>query len=65
MQMQNEDEMTLSNPEFTRWVCGLKKELYFNQRNAEITVPTTPFSLVLRKEYFHCSQRDSQAVHYI
>jgi hypothetical protein len=28
-------------------------------------LPTTPFSLVLRKEYFDCPQRDSQAVHYI
>jgi hypothetical protein len=28
-------------------------------------LPTTPFSLVLRWEYFDCSQRDSHAVHYI
>jgi hypothetical protein len=28
-------------------------------------LPTTPFSLVLRKEYFDCPQRDSHAVHYI
>jgi hypothetical protein len=26
---------------------------------------TTPFSLVLHKEYFDCPQRDSHAVHYI
>ncbi len=26
---------------------------------------TTPFSLVLRKEYFDCPQRGSHAVHYI
>jgi hypothetical protein len=26
---------------------------------------TTPFSLVLRREYFDCPQRDSYAVHYI
>jgi hypothetical protein len=24
-------------------------------------IPTTPFSLVLRKEYFDCPQRDSHA----
>jgi hypothetical protein len=29
------------------------------------SLPTTPFSLVLRKEYFDCPQRDSHAVHYI
>jgi hypothetical protein len=34
------------------------------QSNTEI-LPTTPFSLVLRKEYFDCPQRDSHAVHYI
>jgi hypothetical protein len=28
-------------------------------------LPTTFFSLVLRKEYFGCPQRDSHAVHYI
>ncbi len=28
-------------------------------------LPTTPFSLMLRKEYFDCPQRDSHAVHYI
>ncbi len=27
-------------------------------------LPTAPFSLVLRKEYFDCPQRDSHAVHY-
>jgi hypothetical protein len=28
-------------------------------------LPTTPFSLVLGKEYFDCPQRASHAVHYI
>jgi hypothetical protein len=28
-------------------------------------LPTIHFSLVLRKEYFDCPQRDSHAVHYI
>jgi len=28
-------------------------------------ISTTPFSLVLRKEYFDCPQRDFHAVHYI
>jgi hypothetical protein len=28
-------------------------------------LPTTPFSLELRKEYVDCPQRDSHAVHYI
>ncbi len=28
-------------------------------------LPTTPFSLVLRKEYFDRPQRDFHAVHYI
>jgi hypothetical protein len=28
-------------------------------------LPTTPFSLVLRKEYVDCPERDSHAVHYI
>ncbi len=28
-------------------------------------LPTTTFSLVLRKEYFDCPQRDSHAVHLI
>ncbi len=28
-------------------------------------LPTTPFSLMLRKEYFDCPQRDSHAVDYI
>ncbi len=28
------------------------------------TLPTTPCSVVLRKEYFDCPQRDSHAVHY-
>jgi hypothetical protein len=28
-------------------------------------LPTTPFSLVMRKEYFDCPQRDSHAVHCI
>ncbi len=27
-------------------------------------LPMTPFSLLLRKEYFDCPQRDSHAVHY-
>jgi hypothetical protein len=27
-------------------------------------IPTAPFSLVLRKEYCDCPQRDSHAVHY-
>jgi hypothetical protein len=37
-------------------------------RETEIDIqglPTTPCSIVLRKEYFDCPQRDSQAVHYI
>jgi hypothetical protein len=29
------------------------------------SVRTTPFSLLSRKEYFDCPQRDSHAVHYI
>jgi hypothetical protein len=28
-------------------------------------LPTTPFSLVLRKEFFDCPQSDSHEVHYI
>jgi hypothetical protein len=36
-----------------------------NQRYSVQRLPTTNFSLVLRKEYFDCPQRDSHAVHYI
>jgi hypothetical protein len=38
--------------------------LYVNTRDIQ-RLPTTPFSLMLRKEYFNCPKRDSHAVRYI
>jgi hypothetical protein len=40
-----------------------RKVLYRDTRR--LPTATTPFSLVLRKEYFDCPQGDSHAVHYI
>jgi hypothetical protein len=43
--------------------CKNKK---LEEKNRDILrLPTTPFSLVLRKEYFDSPQRDSHAVQYI
>jgi hypothetical protein len=36
--------------------------LVYNPTRDIWRLPTTPFSLVLRKDYFDCSQRDSHAV---
>jgi hypothetical protein len=49
---------TLANREL------ILEAIALHQRYIE-RLPTSPFSLVLCKEYFGCPQRDSHAVHYI
>ncbi len=46
------------------WELVHPVEIKVLNRDKQI-LPTTSFSLVLRKEYFDCPQRDSRAVHYI
>jgi hypothetical protein len=47
--------------ERVQWYSGSLKHVIRDIQR----LPTTTFSLVLRKEYFDGSQRDSHAVHYI
>jgi hypothetical protein len=49
-------------------LCTATHEVFTVESLQRLPLPTTVFSLVLRKEYFDCPQRDSLAVpevHYI